>query len=98
MAPVAPVTPVYEAESGIDAQLVCDLLLSAGLDAQVFGSDLAGGIGELPPAGLVRVWVAPDQAEQARGLIDEWQAGGIPDEDELNRLADSGTGNGELWA
>ena len=91
-------TPVYEAESGIDAQLVCDLLLSAGLDALVFGADLAGGIGELPAAGLVRVWVASEQAERARGLIDEWQAGGIPDEDELNRLADSGTGNGELWA
>lgn len=98
MAPVASVTPVYEAESGIDAQLVCDLLLSAGLDARVFGADLAGGIGELPAAGLVRVWVAPAQLDRARELIDEWQAGGIPDEDELNRLADDGTGNGELWA
>lgn len=91
-------TPVYEAESCIDAQLVCDLLLSAGLDALVFGADLAGGIGELPAAGLMRVWVASEQAERARSLIDEWQAGGIPDEDELNRLADSGTGHGELWA
>jgi hypothetical protein len=98
MAQRPPVTPVYEAESGIDAQLVCDLLLSAGLDAQVFGSDLAGGIGELPAAGLVRVWVAPEQVGRARGLIDEWQAGGIPDEDELNRLADGGNGSGELWA
>ncbi|GAB2498039.1 putative signal transducing protein [Arenimonas alkanexedens] len=91
-------TPVYEAENGIDAQLVCDLLLSAGLQAQVLGADLAGGIGELPAGGLVRVWVAPQQHEQARALIDEWQAGGIPDEDELNRLADSATPNGELWA
>ncbi|HEU0152497.1 MAG TPA: DUF2007 domain-containing protein [Arenimonas sp.] len=90
--------PVYDAENGIDAQLVCDLLLSAGLDALVFGADLAGGIGELPAAGLVRVWVAPGQVEQARALIDEWQAGGIPDEDELNRLAERGPRDGELWA
>lgn len=94
-------TPVYDAESGIDAQLVCDLLLSAGLDAFVLGADLAGGVGDLPAGGLVRVWVAPEQAPRALELIDEWQAGGIPDEDELNRLADASGApgaNGEVWA
>ncbi|WP_290890362.1 DUF2007 domain-containing protein [Arenimonas sp.] len=91
-------TPVYDAESAIDAQLVCDLLLSAGLDALVLGADLAGGVGELPAGGLVRVWVAPEQVPRARELIDDWQAGGIPDEDELNRLADASGANGELWA
>lgn len=94
-------TPVYDAENAIDAQLVCDLLLGDGLDARVLGADLAGGVGELPAGGLVRVWVAPEQAVRARELIDEWQAGGIPDEDELNRLADASGApgsNGELWA
>lgn len=91
-------TPVYDAENAIDAQLVCDLLLSAGLEALVFGADLAGGVGELPAGGLVRVWVAPEQVTQARELIDAWQAGAIPDEDELNRLADASGASGELWA
>ena len=91
-------TPVYDAENAIDAQLVCDLLLSAGLDARVLGADLAGGVGELPAGGLVRVWVAPEQVTRARALIDDWQAGAIPDEDELNRLADATGANGELWA
>lgn len=91
-------TPVYDAENLIDAQLVCDLLASAGLEARVLGADLAGGLGELPAGGLVRVWVAPEQAVRARDLIDEWQAGGIPDEDELNRLADASGASGEFWA
>lgn len=47
---------IYEAESVIDACLVRDYLLDAGIHAEVVGHDLSGSFGLI--LGLVRVLVA----------------------------------------
>jgi len=58
---------IYEAESVIDACLVRDFLLDAGIHAEVVGQDLSGSFGLMP--GLVRVLVAaPEWREAERQL------------------------------
>lgn len=86
-------TPVYDAENIIDAHLVVHLLADAGLSAHVFGASLAGAMGELPAAGLIRVWIEEDgRASDAIALIADWQAAPAPDAGELDRLAQGGDG------
>ncbi len=59
----------YNAANPVDAQLVVDLLASAGIDAFVQGQFLSGGVGELPAGELLRVWVADEELERARACI-----------------------------
>lgn len=80
-------TPVYIAESELDAQLVQDVLLGAGITAHVFGPNVAGVIPEVPATGLIRVVVEEAEADLARVLIQHLQTGGADDED--NELVDS---------
>lgn len=61
---------IYDAADAIDAQRIVALLASESIDAHVTGAYLAGAIGELPAGGLVRVWVADEDAVAARALID----------------------------
>lgn len=77
----------YDAQNLIDAQLVCDLLHSAGIPAQVSGAGLLGAAGELPAIGVVQVLVPDDDLERARAVVADWDAGEVPDEEELERLA-----------
>lgn len=91
-------TPVYDAANALDAQLVHDLLRDAGFEAHIFGAGLAGAVGELPPDGLVQVWVDDAGADAARQVVHDWHHAEIPDEDELARLADGQAADGELWA
>ena len=84
---------VYDAQNLIDAQLVCDLLLSAGIPAQVSGAGLLGAAGELPAIGVLQVLVPEDAAERARAVVADWDAGDIPDEEELERLASLAAGD-----
>lgn len=60
---------VYNAANPIDAQLVVDLLASAGIGAFIQGQFLSGGVGELPAGEMVRVWVADEDVESARACI-----------------------------
>ena len=64
---------VYDAASALDAAMVADILTRDGIDAQVFGADLQGGIGELPAGGLVQVMAPEHQAQRAREIITEWE-------------------------
>ena len=80
-------TPVYIAESELDAQLVQDVPLGAGITAHVFGPNVAGAIPEVPATGLIRVVVEEAEADLARVLIQHLQTGGADDED--NELVDS---------
>ncbi len=65
---------VYTAGNVVDARLVCDMLLGAGLDATVTGGYLSGAAGELPVDSLISVWLTePLHAWRARELIDAFE-------------------------
>lgn len=61
---------VYSAGNVVDARLVCDMLIGAGLDATVTGGYLSGAAGELPVDTLISVWLTEPRHEwRARELI-----------------------------
>jgi len=66
-------TPIYVAESELDAQLVQDLLVTAGIVAHIFGPNMADPDGGVPAAPQVRVVVEDEEAGEARQLVHEWQ-------------------------
>lgn len=83
-------TPVYIAEGELDAQLVLDLLLGAGIGARIFGPNVAGADGEPPATRQVRVVVEDAEADEARRLVQDWQTGPeLADDDDLDPLLDS---------
>lgn len=53
--------------------MVADLLQQVGIAAQVQGDLLQGGVGELPAAGLVSVWVENEQEARAREIVEGYQ-------------------------
>ncbi len=71
---------VYEAPNIVEAQIVKDLLIQAGLNARVDGEYLQGGIGELPAVSMVRVLVADSDFTEAQDVIRDW---------DQNRTSDS---------
>lgn len=65
---------VYRAENAFDAQLVRDLLLEAGIAAEVHGTMLTGAVGELPADNKAGVWIADaDLYEWARQVIRRYE-------------------------
>ncbi len=69
---------VYDAANLIDAHLVRHALEQAGIPAFVRGEALVGGIGELPPIGLVSVAVPDSASAQARDIVDQLGLGSGP--------------------
>lgn len=82
-------TPVYIAESELDAQLVQDLLLGSGITAHIFGPNVAGAIPEVPATGQIRVVVEDDEADLARALVRHLESSPAADEDDAGFLIDS---------
>ncbi|HEX4853391.1 putative signal transducing protein [Arenimonas sp.] len=82
-------TPVYIAESELDAQLVQDLLLGSGITAHVFGPNVAGAIPEVPATGLIRVVVEDSEADLARALIQHLESSPAADDEDAGFLLDS---------
>jgi hypothetical protein len=66
-------TTVFESSIGVEAHMISHLLERAGIANQVLGEYLQGAMGELPPAGLVRVVVEDSRAVEAREVIREWE-------------------------
>ncbi|MGB2249193.1 MAG: DUF2007 domain-containing protein [Alcanivorax sediminis] len=64
---------VYQARDGLEAHMVADMLQQLGIAARVQGDLLQGGIGELPAAGLVSVWVDNEEEVRARELVESYQ-------------------------
>ncbi len=63
---------VYEAADVPDAQIIKDVLVTHGFQAQVFGADLQMALGELPIAVLApSVWVADSDYAAAMKVLDE---------------------------
>lgn len=54
--------------------MISNLLSLEGVEAEVFGEHLQGGIGELAATGVVRVMVADDDYPQAHQVVAEWEA------------------------
>ncbi|MFH1599229.1 MAG: DUF2007 domain-containing protein [Pseudomonadota bacterium] len=73
-------TPIYVAENELDAQLVQDLLVSAGIAAHIFGPNVADPDAGVPATRQVRVVVEDDEASEARQLVHEWQT--VPDDND----------------
>jgi hypothetical protein len=65
---------VFDAEQESEAMVVQSLLESAGIDAIVSGLDAPPDI--LPGVGGVVIRVAPEKADEARRLIEEYRASG----------------------
>ena len=64
---------IYQAENAIDANLLKGLLEQTGIMAFVNGEYLQGGIGELPPGGLITVSVADADLEATMRVVAEFQ-------------------------
>ena len=87
---------VYETTLAFHAQMICDLLISAGVPARVDGSYLQGIGGEIPLGNAVRVRVEPARAAEARAIIAEWESAEIPSDEEAAAEAEAaGLGAGE---
>jgi hypothetical protein len=65
---------VFDTQDDAEAQVVRGLLESAGIEALLTGRDAPQDV--LPGVGGVMVQVAPEQAEEARRLIEEHRRGG----------------------
>ncbi len=65
--------PVYSSQNSIDAHIVKGLLEQHGVSARVNGEYLQGGIGELPPMGLITVSVAGEDYDRALSLVSEYE-------------------------
>lgn len=78
-------TPIYIAESSLDAQLVQDLLVGTGITAHVLSPNVATEPGE-PGSGKYRVVVEDAEVAAARELIQEWDTGPAPDEEDFDLL------------
>jgi hypothetical protein len=80
---------VYETTFGFHAQMICDLLIAAGVPARVDGSYLQGISGEIPVGNAVRVRVEPARAAEARAIIAEWESAEVPSDEEAAAEAEA---------
>ena len=65
---------IYHADNTLDAYIVLNMLAQENIEARVEGEYLQGGIGELPPDGIVRVVVDEENVSSARAIIKAWAA------------------------
>ena len=73
---------VFTSTLAFHAQMICDLLIAAGVPARVDGAYLQGIGGEVPLGNTVRVRVEKARAAEARAIIAEWESAEIPSDDE----------------
>jgi len=64
---------VYTAQNSIDAHIIKGLLEQHGISVRIDGEYLQGGIGELPPMGLITVSVAEENYDRALSLVSEYE-------------------------
>jgi len=65
---------LYEASNTVEAHMILNLLEQSGLTARIDGEFLQGGIGDLQVIGIVRVMVEESDYQQAKLIIQEWDA------------------------
>jgi len=76
---------LYEASNAVEAHMILNLLEQSGLSARIDGEFLQGGIGDLQVTGLVRVMVDENDYQQAKLIVQEWDA--KQPEQEVQKLA-----------
>ncbi len=64
---------IYEAGNGVEAHMVLHMLEQQGIQGRIDGEYLAGGVGDLPAMGMVRVMVEESDAGRAREIIRDWE-------------------------
>ncbi len=74
---------IYHASDITEAEIVKGMLLANGLQAEVSGYYLQGGVGEVPPSDLAKVLVNESDYDSARVLIHEYE-GKQTDDSESN--------------
>ena len=72
---------ILDAKNTIEANLIKGLLQQQGIESYISGEYLQGGIGELPPIGIVQIQVDDDDAARAQQIIQAWEAGDYAIED-----------------
>lgn len=65
---------LYEALNTVEAHMILNLVEQAGLTGRIDGEYLQGGVGELQTMGVVRVMVAEQDYDEARLIIQDWEA------------------------
>lgn len=73
---------VFDTDQESEAMVVRGLLESAGIDAIITAYDAPQDV--LPGVGGVTVRVVPEQAEEARQMIEDYRTDGAAEEGELN--------------
>jgi hypothetical protein len=73
---------VFDTDQESEAMVVRSLLESAGIEAIIAGRDAPQDV--LPGVGGVVVRVSPEEAEEARQVIEEYRTQGAAEEGELN--------------
>lgn len=70
----------YSAANPMEAELLVGLLRQRGIEAGLRSQGLMGGIGELPMDALhTPVWVAPAELDNARAVLEDYEAQGEAD-------------------
>lgn len=68
--------PIYRAANILEAQIVAGMLRAEGIEAEVAGYYLQGGVGELATQDFARVWIHDERDEAlAKKLIAEYERG-----------------------
>ena len=80
---------VYASTLAFHAEMICNLLVSAGIPARVDGSYLQGISGEIPLGNGVRVRVESSRAAEARAIIAEWESASIPTDEQAAAEAEA---------
>jgi len=65
---------VYEPATLIEAHLLKGMLQQFGIEAEVHGDSLVGGIGELPAAGLIAISVPNTQKQEAFQILHDYES------------------------
>lgn len=65
---------IYESNDFAEATLLKTVLESAQIECHLEGEYLLGGVGELPAALPLKIWVQDESATQAKTLIEGYQS------------------------
>ena len=65
---------VYEPAALIEAHLLKGMMRQFGVEAEVHGDTLVGGMGELPAAGLIFISVPNTQTQEAFQILQDYES------------------------